>query len=58
MRPDVTKLVTRALAGIVGLDAAGLAIGYVLRRRSQVPPRSRGGDGGRGSFTARIEASR
>jgi hypothetical protein len=33
MRPDVTKLLTHALAGIVGLDAAGLAIGYVLRRR-------------------------
>lgn len=29
----VTKLATRALAVIVGLDAVGLAIGCVLRRR-------------------------
>jgi hypothetical protein len=29
----VTKLLTRALAVIVGLDAVGLVIGCVLRRR-------------------------
>jgi len=35
MPPDrpVPKLVTRALAVIAGLDAVGLAIGCVLRRR-------------------------